>query len=239
MTRVLILCAALALVSPARAENAGDAAFTGKDYAQAVALWRADAEKGDAYSQFRLGIMYDVGMGVTKDEARSLAWLSKASEQGFDRAQVRMGRQLLMRGKQAEATPYFQKAADRGNSWGEQGLAMAYYQGQGVPKDEQKAREWFQKAAAQGNPEAEKALTELYHAGAGGLAKDDAQAAALLDQAAAHVEPAPVAAPAAAAPANPPLSRRSKLAALLLTAGTAGFIIAVRLQARQPSDRSQ
>jgi TPR repeat protein len=38
--------------------------------------------KGDADSQYRLGIHYEKGQGVTHDDAEAVKWYRKAAEQG-------------------------------------------------------------------------------------------------------------------------------------------------------------
>ena len=45
------------------------------------------AERGDAGSQFNLGVMYGKGQGVTQDYAEAMKWYRKAAEQGDVQAQ--------------------------------------------------------------------------------------------------------------------------------------------------------
>ncbi len=42
------------------------------------------AERGDAEAQFELGLMYDEGYGVSRDNQEAAKWYSKAAEQGDD-----------------------------------------------------------------------------------------------------------------------------------------------------------
>jgi len=42
---------------------------------------KADAEKGVARAQFRLGMMYDFGYGVQKDDQEAVKWYRLAAEQ--------------------------------------------------------------------------------------------------------------------------------------------------------------
>jgi ribosomal protein L7/L12 len=48
-----------------------------------VKKYRKAAELGDAEGQYRLGLCYQEGFGVTKDEAEAVKWCRKAVEQGF------------------------------------------------------------------------------------------------------------------------------------------------------------
>ena len=52
---------------------------------------RQAAEQGDARAQFNLGIMYDNGEGVFKDEAEAVKWFRLAAEQGHADAQFNLG----------------------------------------------------------------------------------------------------------------------------------------------------
>jgi len=54
------------------------AEFAAEDFAE----WRKKAETGDANAQFNLGVMYDNGMGVPKDDAEAAKWYRKAADQG-------------------------------------------------------------------------------------------------------------------------------------------------------------
>jgi len=56
------------------------------DTPPAEAWYRQGAEKGDVNSQFKLGLCYALGLGVTKDEAKAFGWFSKAAGQGHARA---------------------------------------------------------------------------------------------------------------------------------------------------------
>ena len=49
------------------------------------------AEKGDVIAQHNLGLMYDNGRGVTKDEVEAVKWYRKAADQGFAKAQFNLG----------------------------------------------------------------------------------------------------------------------------------------------------
>ena len=44
--------------------------------------YRLAADQGDAAAQFNLGVMYDNGRGVLKDEAEAVRWYRLAAEQG-------------------------------------------------------------------------------------------------------------------------------------------------------------
>lgn len=60
----------------------GARAYTEKNYAEAVQIWRQLAEKGMARAQVVLAQLYYHGNGVEKDEKKSAEWYRKAAEQG-------------------------------------------------------------------------------------------------------------------------------------------------------------
>ena len=49
------------------------------------------AEKGDARAQLQLGLKYDTGRGVLKDDTEAVRWYRLAAEQGHARAQLGLG----------------------------------------------------------------------------------------------------------------------------------------------------
>jgi len=66
--------------------SAAGSADDSEDYENALAL----AEQGDAFGQYYLGLMYDIGQGVPQDYKAAVKWYSLAAEQG--RADALRGR---------------------------------------------------------------------------------------------------------------------------------------------------
>ena len=48
-----------------------------QDYAEAVRLFRKDADQGDSDAQYNLGLIYTVGSGVPQDYVLAHVWLSR------------------------------------------------------------------------------------------------------------------------------------------------------------------
>ncbi|MBI3453859.1 MAG: sel1 repeat family protein [Rhodospirillales bacterium] len=69
----------------------GVTAFYRQDYTRAIAEWRPLAERGDIRSQFNMGMMYERGFGVEKNEAEAARWYRRAAEQGYAFAQHSLG----------------------------------------------------------------------------------------------------------------------------------------------------
>ncbi len=53
-----------------------------QDDAEAVRLFRKDADQGDTYAQYNLGLIYTVGSGVPQDYVLAHVWLNLAASQG-------------------------------------------------------------------------------------------------------------------------------------------------------------
>jgi TPR repeat protein len=56
----------------------------------AVKEFRAAAEAGNADAQFNMALMYERGIGVSKDEQESVIWYRKSAEQGNSNAQFNL-----------------------------------------------------------------------------------------------------------------------------------------------------
>ena len=69
----------------------GFAAVERGDYATAIQEWRPLAEQGDADAQTLIGMMYNEGLGVPKNDAEAVKWFHKAAEQGIAQAQFNLG----------------------------------------------------------------------------------------------------------------------------------------------------
>ena len=154
----LFLCAA-SLLPQAMAATPADVAR--KSFQET----KIKAEKGDAAAQFALGLMYDVGQGVPKDEAEAVKWIRKAADQEHARAQYNLG-VMYADGQgvpkdEAEAVKWYRKAADQGDAKAQSLLGLMYETGLGVPKDKTEAYKWYLLAEAQGDEEAKKAISGI------------------------------------------------------------------------------
>ncbi len=81
-----VVALVLALALPAHVWSAdfqvGVEALKRGDYPTALEEWLPLAEQGDAAAQFSLGFMYELGMGITQDNAEAVKWYRLAAEQG-------------------------------------------------------------------------------------------------------------------------------------------------------------
>ena len=69
----------------------GVAAHKKKDFVTALKKFKSAAAQGNSDAQFNLGVMYDIGQGVTQDYAEAVRWWKLAAAQGDATAQYNLG----------------------------------------------------------------------------------------------------------------------------------------------------
>jgi len=142
---------ALSLVASLAADSFEDAvaAYRTADYAAALRIYRSMADQGLAIAQFNVGLMYDKGQGVSKDEVQAMKWYRLAADQGRSDAQYQLGHLYYKQDNYAEAAKWFHLAADQGRADAQSNLGLMYAEGEGVPQDFVQALMWFTLSAAQ------------------------------------------------------------------------------------------
>jgi TPR repeat protein len=153
----------------------GREAFQRKDYAEAMRLYRAAADQGNAQAQSNIGSLYENGLGVAQDYVEAGRWYRKAADQGNASSQNNVG-WLFQQGQDyTEAMGWYRKAADQGNAVAQANIGWLYQSGLGVAQDYAEAMRWGRKAADQGNAVAQANIGWLYQKGLG-VAQDYAEA---------------------------------------------------------------
>jgi hypothetical protein len=131
-----------------------------------IASATAEAAKQNlAKAQNNLGICYDNGDGVAKDQVEAVKWYRKAAEQNLAMAQYNLGVCYDEGGgvakDQVEAAKWYRKAAEQNFAKAQYNLGVCYDNGEGVAKDYVEAYKWRLLAARQGDENAKKAMTML------------------------------------------------------------------------------
>jgi len=90
---VFFILAPSPLLMPAASQSFEDglSAYRRGDYATTLENWRPLAEKGEAATQYNLGLMHEKGQGVVQDYAKAVKWYRLAAEQGYPAAQNSLG----------------------------------------------------------------------------------------------------------------------------------------------------
>lgn len=137
------------------------------------------ARKGDAMSQYILGMDFLNDPREKQSRKLGVIWLNKAAEQGLVQAINQLGH-VYWNGKVEKADVdvaegYFKRAAKLNDVDAQLALAQMYADPKSRLADAHMAFEWAQKAADQGNSTAQTMLAEFYQAGSG-VAADEKQA---------------------------------------------------------------
>lgn len=146
------------------------------DDARAASLYRTAIAKGDAFGQWRLGVMIDQGK-AGGSPAQAVALFRQAAAQKSAGAVASLGvMHATGRGVARDydaAMRYYQAAARLGSAHGLEGIGVLYANGQGVARDMDEALAHFLVATAAGDEDATALLMEHMPAA------DDPRAAAI------------------------------------------------------------
>lgn len=117
----------------------GVAAYQAGNLPVAVKEFRAAAQQGHSDSQFNLGLMYEHGIGVIKDEKEAVFWYQKAALLGNSNAQYNLA-VLYENGRGcdvdfSQAHKWYREAIVQGDGLAVGNLGMLYLRGQGVAED--------------------------------------------------------------------------------------------------------
>lgn len=144
----------------------------GKENIQSKAgIHNTSIQQGNAKEQYELAVLYENGIGVTKDIDQALFLYDKAAEQGHVTAQNHLGvvysQGTVITGDDAKAVFWFRKAAEQGDLTAQNNLGLCYAEGTGVARDDAQAVFWYHKAAEQGYVDAQRNLSVMYGTGKG------------------------------------------------------------------------
>lgn len=116
--------------------EAGIKASEANNMPQAFKEFLAAAKEGHANSQYNVAVMYEQGLGVSKNEKEAFFWYGKSAAQGNSGAQFNLG-VLFENGRGtkidfAKANEWYRKASVQGDGLAVGNLGMLYIRGQGV-----------------------------------------------------------------------------------------------------------
>ena len=157
------------------------------NYTKAFEMFQQAANMGLKEAQYNLGVCYEKGNGVKKNDTKAIEWYTKSADQWSNNARLRLeeyhlkynwlaqntkrntqkGDSLRNIGKYDEAVKWYEIAARRGDATAQFNLAGCYANGQGVTQDYEKAFELLAQAAEQGQAFAQADLGFCYENGIG------------------------------------------------------------------------
>ena len=133
---------------------------------ETAAKWFEEASyNGIANARYNLGVLYQQGLGVSKDEAKAVQLYKAASYLQHPEAQYNLGIAYIegvgVDHDIRHAAYYFERAADNNVTEAAYNLGLIYENGLMGAAEPDEALFWYTTAANKGNPEAIKALDEL------------------------------------------------------------------------------
>ncbi len=145
--------------------------FNKKDYNDAVNILKDAVEHGHAQSQYALGVMFEKGLGVPKNEAEAMRLYKLAAEQDNADAQVNLAK-MFENGigaskNDAEAVRLYKLAVAQGNAEAQVYLGWKYNKGNGVQQNLAEAIRLYRLSAEQGNADAQNNLGKMFENGTG------------------------------------------------------------------------
>jgi hypothetical protein len=106
------------------------------------------ANKGNAAAAYKLGEMYEHGVGIGKDYGEALKWYRAAADAGDKYGQFRLGwfcqQGLGIQRDMQQARLWYERSAAQNDEWAYHMLAFIYADGDGVERDVTLARRYFE-----------------------------------------------------------------------------------------------
>ena len=142
----MVLIWAMTPLAEAGYQEATDA-FDKGDSLTALKEFQSLADDNDASGQYGLGIMHDLGEGVSQSSEQAAKWYQLSAEQGHADAQNNLG-VMYEEGEGVprnydEAMRWYRRAAESGNKDAPNNMGVIYMSGVGAIKDPVKAYMWF------------------------------------------------------------------------------------------------
>ena len=124
------------------------------------------AEDGNVEAQYILGGMYEIGLGVARNDNQCAHWWQEAANQGHVGSQKALG-SMYFSGRgvpldYAKSMELYLMAAEKGHPHAQKYVALGYQRGMGLPLDPEKAAYWKAEAAKQSGPETSVAFLEAF-----------------------------------------------------------------------------
>ena len=159
LSTVITVCLGACATQPPTVAQ-GLALYDDGDYAKASEMLDKLAQAGNAQAQQALGVMYENGQGVNKDENLALNLYRQSAANNNESAQYLLGTLLEKKSglinNQSEALKWYRLAATNGHPNAQYKIGQLELAGlNGATPDPLKASHWFGLAAVQGDPQAQ------------------------------------------------------------------------------------
>lgn len=150
-------------------------------YKDALDILKPLAEKGSTVAQYKLGGMYELGLGVDKNYSRAIELYRESIKGGYPKANYKLG-VLYMRNAPGlknncvNAKIHLIQAANDGMKEASLRLAEMFEKGITCPIDFKESVNWYKKAAEQGNAYAQNHMGDVYYKGVPGFSPNKGEA---------------------------------------------------------------
>lgn len=140
------------------ADEQANTAFSEGRYREAMAHYLEMANAGDASASLRLGWMFQHGLGADRDDDQAIRWYERAVTGGSADAKYYLGWFFWERRDFALAHTWWKRASEDGHVGALYRLGGMHEFGEGVERDEARARRYYEQAAASGHLFARRAV---------------------------------------------------------------------------------
>lgn len=125
------------------------------------------ADSGDSFAQNLLAWRYEFGKGVEQNDQKADEYYMKSALQNNPNGTFSVGRRYYYAGNAKLATQWLEKAANLGQMESQYLMAIHFFEGVGVEKNNSRAIMWLEKAVEQNYPQAINRLGACYLDGIG------------------------------------------------------------------------
>lgn len=151
--------------------NRGDEAFSSKNYSLAIEEYKISSLYNSAYGCFRLGELYEFGLGVSINIKKALEFYLRSKKMNHLPA-IKKIAEFHYVGKNLEKNydevfKLYKKASEMGDIESQELLARCYKEGVGVTVNYEEAFKWYMESYENGNRKSSIGLAYLYENGFG------------------------------------------------------------------------
>lgn len=145
--------------------KSGQVLYLFGDYQKAIAKWLPLVENNFAPAQASMAWLYQMGLGVEKNERKSFELYQLAAKQNNAVAQNNLGvmyeKGIVVRTDKKKARALYELSAKNAYRFGQFNFANMLFDGVGGRQDKAAALIWYKKAAKQQVKQAQEKLSEL------------------------------------------------------------------------------
>lgn len=109
--------------------------FENANYEKSFELFSVLAEHESGEAQMYMGLLYQYGLGVKKNQVNALQYYEKSSTSGNSKAQFHLAKFYLLKGEYTKSLTYLKESVNDNYSPSLYWLALLYKEGKGVNKD--------------------------------------------------------------------------------------------------------